>query len=180
MMSGDSEEYDTDSEDESSQPASETPSLPDFLDEEEYPAADVFIHSTGTGADTDEKKEAAPAIRQALRTKVSGLQLQAGMVESSTTFHEKLIGDLSNKVDVLAAQMYGNFDEIAMKYGGINNNYQKETTINKGGTITIMVHSQEDTSRTEHFRTIITIIARHHHSTDHQDHHSYRNATRAG
>ena len=38
------------SDDDSSPPASETPSLPDLLDEEGYPASDVVIHSPGIGS----------------------------------------------------------------------------------------------------------------------------------
>ena len=91
-----------------------------LFDQEGYSASNLLIHSAGTGADTDEKRKVAPAIRQALRTKVAGLQVQAGIVESSTRFYEILIGGLNNKVDVLAANQ-----EMLMKYEGINNNYQQ-------------------------------------------------------
>ena len=63
----------------------------------------MIVHSAGTGANTDENKEAEPSIRQALRTKVANLQVQAGMVELSSRFHGKLLGDLNNKVDIPAA-----------------------------------------------------------------------------
>ena len=58
MMSGDSEEYNTDSDDDSLPPVPETSSLPD-LDEEGYPgtpASDMIVHSAGTGAYTMKRK----------------------------------------------------------------------------------------------------------------------------
>ena len=101
----DSEEYNADSDDDRSPPGSETPSLRELLDEERCPASDVIMNSAGTGGHTNENKEVAPAIRQELRTKLAGLMVQAAIVESSTRFLEKLIGDLNNKVDMLAAQL---------------------------------------------------------------------------
>ena len=82
-----------------------TPSLPELLDEEGYPASDVIMHSAETEAYTVEKNEVVPAIRQALRTKVAGVQVQAGIIESSTRFREKLIGDHNNKVSSIAREL---------------------------------------------------------------------------
>ena len=41
---------------------------------------------------------------------MANLQVQAGMVESSPRFHEKLLWDLNNKVDILAAGGIINYD----------------------------------------------------------------------